>query len=268
MANELLPLGSGTLSGSGKKRKGGKRGSGKLSRARRSLAKRFAAFKAHDLGKLAIFGAEVGGASALASAAKAYFGEKIYLWDKVDARLLAGAAALGVGQFGIPGVMKRPSFGGDLVNVGVGTLLSWLNDHAYEAGAALKPVDTAATAAPPAAEITDAAPAQGLVHVGNLADQVGMSERRKERIERRLERKLGKLRKTADKADIDWKDVASEVREQYAPARPALAYGPGVRRPLPPAPFLRPRVWAARHPRAAAVWAARHPVLARRYGLR
>lgn len=232
-------------------RKGAARKGTRRKSARRSGA-RFGAIKS-DLVKLGIFVGQVSGTSAIASAAAGYVGpEKVKLFGKVDARLVAAGVGAVAKLWG-----KLGSWDGFVTNATTGVLTSWLNEESYQYGAKM-----AAPAAAPAAAAD--VPAGGMV-VGNIYDGVGDAEKR-------LERKLARLHRKADKKGVEWKDVRdmdkSKKAQKWRAANPLpdrdgdrdndgipdaqearWAAAPGRRRVVPPWFLAARRRWRANHPR-------------------
>lgn len=205
------------------KRSGSKRSSRKSSK--RTMGRRFGAIKG-DLMKYGVFVGQVAGASALASAASGYLGDKMQIGTEkysVDARLLAAAAVVANEQLGL---VSLGSWKAPVQNMTAGVLSSWLNEKAFAFGA-----EKAVPAAIPAA-----APAEGMV-IGNVyGDEVGLFKRNPEKVEQRLERKLLKLKSKASKKGVDWQDVAEEAREDRQQARRRV-----IRRAPPVAVLPPPR---------------------------
>lgn len=216
-----------------------------------STGTRLAAVK-NDMVKLGLFTGSVAVPSALASAASGYFGDRIKLGGKLDARLVAVAAGLAYKQFGKPSAKVSEM----VTAASVGVLSSWLNERSFAFGAARS------VPAEPVQATIPGTTTQGIV-IGNVHDSVGDAEKR-------LAKKLARIRRKADKKDVDWHDVADKGRSiaddkgwggWNQPAagpvgRPAAAL-PRYAAPPPAAPskggaWFRGQGWRARHPRAAA----------------
>lgn len=182
--------------------KRGKRSSG-------SRGARFAGLRG-KLMQLGLLTGQIGGSAWAASAAAGYLGpEKMKLMGKdlLDYRLVA--AGLGTAaKLWAPLGGWAPT----VTNMTTGVLTSWLSERGANYGARL-----ATPAAPPAS--LRGVPATNGVVLGNIYDGVGDAEKR-------LERKLAKLHKKADKKGVEWKDVAdmdeSKKAIKYREANPEL----------------------------------------------
>lgn len=196
-------------------------------------------------GSLAKTGLEAGKVvlpGAAASAAHGFFGDKIkFFGGKVDARLLAVAGALAYKQFGKPSASVS-----DMVTKGaIGVLGSWLNEQAFDVGAAQQ-----APAVVPAVPATE-----GMV-IGNVygAPQTGAFW---QSAEKRLARKLAKAKKKAEKKGLDWKDIREDAEDLAEKKGWGGEYGrddgagpavrplgaPGYYGPPPVMVRPRPRAW-------------------------
>lgn len=212
---------SGGKKSSRKGRKGGRKG-------RRALKSRLGKV-ASDLQSMGLFVGAVGGSAAVASAAKGYLGEKMDIMGKVDGRLALGAAGAALKLSG-----KAGAWDGVVTNVTTGILTSWLSEKGFEFGA------RRAAAAAPAIPAAAADGSSGVV-IGNIygGTEVGLFGSNPEK---RLEKKLAKLKAKAEKKGIEWSDVANEGEDDEGPRGGAVRVvrrGPVVVRP---APIARPRV--------------------------
>lgn len=144
-----------------------------------------------EVGKVAV-------PAAIASAASGYLGDKIKIAGKVDARLAAAAGGAALTMFG----GNLGGYKGTIQSATVGVLASWLAEEAFGVG-----MDQKRTAAPAAAEV---APIPGTnvngLMVGNVYDGVGDAEKR-------LARKLARIKKRAVKRGVDWKDVRAQSKD-------------------------------------------------------
>lgn len=224
----------------GGKKSGGRKGKRVGRRSTSSGASRSTSLT-NQLLALGLDTAKIAVPGALASAAHGYFGQKMMLGGKIDARLAAVAGALVVQQFAKPSASTK-----EMINKGIiGVLGSWMNEKAFEVGDS-----RAAPAAAPAAETTPAT--QGVV-LGNIYDGDG-SGAFWQSAEKRLAKKLAKAKKTAEKKGIDWSEVREEAEDiaekkgwggQYGPDRSSAPVGrqvvvaPG---PMYAAPAVRRRV--------------------------
>lgn len=214
-------------------------------RAKRSaLGARLSAAKGSLLA-MGVFVGEVAGSSAVASAAKGYLGDRMELWKGQplsDARLVAAAVGVGLKAMG-----KTGGYDTHITNVTTGILSSWLSERAFDFGA------RKAAEGAPAAE----APAGGLAVIGNVYDEAGLFGSSPEK---RLERKLAKLKKKADKKGVDWSEVRDADKSKkamkimsdlgsndeaddgdgpgYGGAPRAPVYAPGYGAPVAAAPVL------------------------------
>lgn len=204
--------------------------------------------KLMELGKLT---GQIGGSAYAASMAAGYFGDekfKLMGKDYLDYRVVAAGLGTAAKLWAPLG-----HWSGLVTNVTTGVLSSWLSERGRAYGSRL-----AVPAAPPAPAL------QGMggneVVLGNIYDGDGVGD-----AEKRLERKLAKLRRKADKKGVAWKDVAdmdeSKQAIKYREANPGLdrriearearwnAQPVGRRVIVPPWFLGARRRWRVAHPR-------------------
>lgn len=216
-------------------KKAARKGKGKGRKAKRSapVSARLGKVKS-DLASLGVFWGQVAGSAALASTAKGYFGDKMDIMGKVDGRLAAGAAGVLLKLSGKAGQWDQV-----VTNVTTGVLTSWLAEKGFEYGQN-KAMGGAAPA--PAVE----AETKGIV-IGNV-NEVGLFGS----AEKRLEKKLTKLKAKASKKGIEWSDIQNEGEDDEPRGGGAriVRRGPVV---IAPRRRVAPRPWFRVAPRRRAV---------------
>lgn len=260
------PKGSG-----GRTRKGGKPrpSNGSRGGSKKSLSGRFeaAATRADSLTGLAVFGAEVGGATLVASAASGYFGDKIKFGGEdapmqVDARALVGLGLVTAGAWD----HKKPN--NHMVNLGLGALLSLMSEVGEDMGANARPVEEET----PAGKTEAGTGSEGRAGVSSSegvvlgsVDEAGAFWHRREK---RLAIKMAKLKKRAAKHGIGLSDIKEEAQD-IAEKRgwvdaAAPGGGGGAQVAVPPGYVLVPANQAAPPPARRRPFAIRFPRRRRR----